>query len=101
MVSFLKRHKLLGYSLLGILALALLLGLWLGYRSIGPYRSYRADMMKPAEAVKVPIRVAIRSVEIISNTGMIPVLQPTGTLTAKTPFIMVDISSIAKNRQNK
>ena len=48
MPSFLKRHKLFACSLLGVLALALLLGLWLGYRSIGPYRSYRADMMKPA-----------------------------------------------------
>jgi hypothetical protein len=48
MVSFLKRHKLLACSLLGALVLALLLGSWLGYRSIGPYRSYRADMMKPA-----------------------------------------------------
>src|ERR1019366_9764555 len=48
MVSFLKRHKVLAYSLLSVLALALLLALWLGYRSIGPYRSYRADMMKPA-----------------------------------------------------
>src|ERR1039457_6288821 len=54
MPSFLKRHKLFACSLLGVLALALLLGLWLGYRSIGPYRSYRADMMKPAPGQALP-----------------------------------------------
>jgi len=48
MFSFLKRHKVLRFSLLSLLALTLLVVLWLGYRSIGPYRSYRADMMKPA-----------------------------------------------------
>src|SRR5450759_5188150 len=48
MSSFFKRHKRLANVLLSVLALVLLLVLWLGYRSIGPYRSYRADMMKPA-----------------------------------------------------
>jgi hypothetical protein len=48
MPSFLKRHKIIASLLRTVLALVLLLALWLGYRSIGPYRSYRADMMKPA-----------------------------------------------------
>jgi hypothetical protein len=48
MPSFLKRHKVIASLLRTVLALVLLLALWLGYRSIGPYRSYRADMMKPA-----------------------------------------------------
>ena len=48
MPSFLSRHKVLRSILLSALALVLLLALWIGYRSIGPYRSYRADMMKPA-----------------------------------------------------
>ena len=53
MSSFLKRHKRLAYFLLSVLALVLLLGSWLGYRSIGPYRFYRADMMKPAPGQSV------------------------------------------------
>jgi len=48
MPAFLERHKRIAFLLRAMLALALLLALWLGYRSIGPYRSYRADMMKPA-----------------------------------------------------
>ena len=48
MPSFLKRHKILSYFLLSVLILVLLLASWVGYRSIGPYRSYRADLMKPA-----------------------------------------------------
>jgi len=48
MLSFLKRHKVLGSFLGTVLGLLLLLALWLGYRSIGPYRSYRADVMRPA-----------------------------------------------------
>ena len=48
MLSFLRRHKVLRSVLLIALALVLLLAPWLGYRSIGPYRSYRADMMKLA-----------------------------------------------------
>jgi hypothetical protein len=48
MLTFLKRHKIFACSLLGVLALVLLLVVWLGYRSIGPYRSYRVDIMKPA-----------------------------------------------------
>jgi hypothetical protein len=57
MLSFLKRHKVLRSCLLGILALILVLGLWLGYRSIGPYRSYRADMMKPTAGQNAPLGV--------------------------------------------
>jgi hypothetical protein len=48
MPSFLKRHKRIASLLRAVVALALLLAFWLGYRSIGPYRSYRADMMKPS-----------------------------------------------------
>lgn len=44
MFSFFGRHKILTT----FLALFALLALYLGQRSIGPYRSYRADMMKPA-----------------------------------------------------
>ena len=55
MLSFLKRHKILKASLLIILALILVLGLWLGYRSIGPYRSYRVHMMKPTVGPNAPL----------------------------------------------
>ena len=73
MPSFLKRHKLLACSLLGVLALALLLGLRLGYRSIGPYRSYRADMMKPAPGQAQPpgaleVGVAKRDITPLMDT---------------------------------
>ena len=47
MLSFLKRHKVLASLLLFLLAFVLLLAMFLGYRSIGPYRSYRADLVKP------------------------------------------------------
>ena len=73
MTSFLKRHKLLAYSLLGVLALAMLLGLGLGYRSIGPYRSYRADKMKPALGQALPtgalgVGVAKRDITPLMDT---------------------------------
>jgi hypothetical protein len=45
--SFFRRHKLLAYFLLSILSLVLLLLLFVSYRAIGPYRSYRADVQKP------------------------------------------------------
>ena len=54
MRAFLKRHKILASVLLSALALALLLASWLGYRSIGPYRSYRADLVKPAPGQSAP-----------------------------------------------
>jgi len=51
MFAFLGRHKVLAIFLKSFLVLALLLVLFLGYRAIGPYRSYRADLMKPASGL--------------------------------------------------
>jgi len=54
MFAFLKRHKILAFVLKLFLVLGVLLVLFLSYRTIGPYRSYRADMMKPASGQTVP-----------------------------------------------
>jgi len=54
MFAFLKRHKILAFVLKLFLVLGVLLVLFLSYRTVGPYRSYRADMMKPAPGQTVP-----------------------------------------------
>ncbi|MBI5092785.1 MAG: hypothetical protein HZB26_10130 [Candidatus Hydrogenedentes bacterium] len=48
MFSFFGRHKILASVLGSILVAVVLAVAFVGYRTIGPYRSYRADMMKPA-----------------------------------------------------
>ena len=49
MVSFLGEHKILAWTLgLFLLAIALVVS-FVGYRTIGPYRSYRADLIKPSD----------------------------------------------------
>ncbi len=48
MASFSRRHKILTRVLLVCLAVFVLALLGIGYRTIGPYRSYRADLLKVA-----------------------------------------------------
>lgn len=54
MPGFFQRHWLLKYVLIAGAGLCLVLALFLSWRAIGPYRSYRADLMKPLPATNAP-----------------------------------------------
>ncbi len=67
MPSFLQRHKVIASLLRTVLALVLLVALWLGYRSIGPYRSYRADIVRPlagSNTLSGPLQVGVAKRDI-------------------------------------
>lgn len=44
MLAFFRRHKILA----GLILVLVLIASFIGYRTIGPYRFYRADLVKPA-----------------------------------------------------
>ncbi len=50
--SFFGRHKIVTGILAGILTLIVLLAAFIGYRMIGPYRSYKVDFVKAGEGQK-------------------------------------------------
>lgn len=50
--SFFRRHKIITGFVTGLLALIVLLVAFVGYRMIGPYRSYKVDFIKAGEGQK-------------------------------------------------
>jgi hypothetical protein len=50
--SFFRRHKIITGFVTGILALIVLVVAFVGYRMIGPYRSYKIDFIKAGEGQK-------------------------------------------------
>jgi hypothetical protein len=63
--SFLQRHKVIGSLLLSFTVLLLLATVFVGYRSVGPYRGYQVDLLKPAPAAPVgPLEVGVAKRDI-------------------------------------
>lgn len=69
MFSFCRRHPIVSV----LVAIPLLLILYLGYRSRGPHRSYRADLVKPAPGVAITpaaLQVGVAEVNITPDLSI-------------------------------